>query len=49
MKQATFKNWNLDQLDKAFGLKQVWKSDLMAAWQSFPVEMACFLCHVAPT
>jgi hypothetical protein len=42
MKQATFKIWNLDQLDKAFGLKQVWKSDLMTAWQNFPVEMAYF-------
>jgi hypothetical protein len=39
MKQATFKNWNLDELDKAFGLKQVWKSDLMTAWQNFPVEV----------
>ena len=39
MKQAIFKNWNLDQLDKAFGLKQVWKSDLMTAWQNFSVEI----------
>jgi len=39
MKQATFKGWTLTQLEKAFGLKQVWTSDLMTAWQNFPVEM----------
>jgi hypothetical protein len=39
MKQATFKGWTLTQLEKAFGLKQVWKSDLMTAWQNFPVEI----------
>ena len=29
MKKATFKDWDLDQLDEAFGLKQIWESDLL--------------------
>ena len=39
MKQATFKGWTLTQLEKSFGLKQVWTSDLMTAWQNFSVEI----------
>jgi len=29
MKVATFKEWDLDKLDDAFGLKQIWQSDLI--------------------
>jgi len=32
MKKATFKDWTLTSLDKAFGLKQIWQSDLMDHW-----------------
>jgi hypothetical protein len=42
MKKAIFKDWNLDALDKAFNLKQIWKSDLMSAWQNFPIEIDDF-------
>lgn len=33
MKTATFKEWDLDGLDEAFGLKQVWQSELLDAWE----------------
>lgn len=39
MKQATFKDWDLDQLDEAFGLKQVWKSDLLTQWENCETEI----------
>lgn len=39
MKQATFKDWDLDRLDEAFGLKQVWESDLLAQWENCEVEI----------
>ncbi len=39
MKQATFKDWDLDRLDEAFGLKQVWESDLLAQWENCEIEI----------
>jgi len=39
MKQATFKDWDLDGLDETFGLKQVWESDLLAQWENCEVEI----------
>lgn len=39
MKQATFKDWTLTALEKAFGLKQVWQSELMDNWQQTDVEI----------
>jgi len=40
MKQATFKDWTLTSLDKAFGLKQVWQSKLMDDWEQADVEIS---------
>ncbi len=34
MNSSTFKEWVLDKLDKAFNLKQVWQSELLARWQN---------------
>jgi hypothetical protein len=34
MKSTTFKDWDLDKLDNAFNLKQVWQSELLAQWQN---------------
>ncbi|MCF7987186.1 MAG: hypothetical protein K9L60_06430 [Methylovulum sp.] len=34
MKNTTFKDWDLDKLDNAFNLKQVWQSELLAQWQN---------------
>lgn len=39
MQTATFKEWTLTALEKAFGLKQVWQSDLLDAWQTMPYEI----------
>lgn len=39
MQTATFKEWNLTALEKAFGLKQVWQSDLLDAWQKMPCKI----------
>jgi len=39
MKKATFKEWSLDQLDEAFGLKQIWKSDLLQQWENDTIEI----------
>ncbi len=32
MPTATFKEWNLSALEKAFGIRQVWQFDLLEAW-----------------
>ena len=39
MKKATFKDWDLDQLDEAFGLKQIWESDLLNKWEQTEIEI----------
>jgi hypothetical protein len=39
MKKTTFKDWDLDQLDKAFGLKQIWESDLLQQWEANTIEV----------
>lgn len=33
MKTATFKEWDLDGLDEAFGLKQISQSELLTQWE----------------
>ncbi len=40
MQTATFKDWTLTALDNAFGLKQIWQSDLLDAWQKMPCELS---------
>jgi hypothetical protein len=40
MPTATFKEWNLSALDKAFGLKQVWESDLLKTWEKMPCKIS---------
>ena len=42
MKTATFKQWTLTELDKAFGLKQVWDSVLMQKWENDSEELTAF-------
>src|SRR5574343_608172 len=39
MQTATFKDWTLNRLDKAFGLKQVWQSDLIDQWLDLPYQI----------
>ena len=45
MKKTTFKDWDLDQLDKAFGLKQIWQSDLLNQWENNEAEINEFEKH----
>jgi hypothetical protein len=42
MKTAVFKDWDLTSLDKAFGLEQIWESDLLENWQKIPIEISEF-------
>ncbi|NOQ35363.1 MAG: hypothetical protein GQ569_05640 [Methylococcaceae bacterium] len=44
MKTATFKEWDLDKLDEAFGLSQVFDDDypLLKDWQQTEVEISAF-------
>lgn len=42
MKTATFKEWDLTKLDKAFGLKQIWKCELLSSWQNISIEISDF-------
>jgi hypothetical protein len=42
MQKATFKDWDLDQLDKAFGLKQIWECDVLKQWEHSNVEINDF-------
>ena len=42
MKTATFKQWTLTELDKAFGLKQIWECELMAQWENQEIEVNDF-------
>ncbi len=39
MKKATFKRWDLTSLDKAFGLTQIWKCELLSNWQKMESEI----------
>jgi hypothetical protein len=53
MQKATFKDWDLDQLDKAFGLKQIWECNLLKKWENYAVEINEFekeslLCFQKP-
>jgi hypothetical protein len=40
MNKATFKDWDLDQLDKAFGLKQIWECSLLTQWENQAIEIS---------
>ncbi len=40
MPTATFKDWTLTTLEKAFDLKQVWQSDLLDTWQKMPCKIS---------
>lgn len=42
MKTATFKEWTLTTLDKAFGLRQVWECALMDKWVNREIEIDDF-------
>jgi len=39
MKKAIFKDWTLTTLEDAFGLKQVWNSDLLQQWKNYKTEI----------
>jgi len=39
MKTATFKEWTLTKLDKAFGLHQIWECSLMKKWEDQAIEI----------
>lgn len=39
MKTVNFREWDLDKLEQAFNLKQVWKSDLLSRWENSTVEL----------
>ena len=39
MQKANFKDWDLDQLDKAFGLNQIWECELLKQWELTTVEI----------
>ncbi len=34
MKKANFKDWDLDQIDKAFNLTQIWECALLQQWEN---------------
>ena len=42
MKKATFKDWDLDQLDNAFGLTQIWQCELLKKWENYSCEITAF-------
>jgi len=42
MKKATFKDWTLTQLDKAFGLTQIWQCELLKNWENYSCEITAF-------
>ncbi len=42
MKKATFKDWDLDQLDEAFGLTQIWQCELLKKWETYSCEITEF-------
>jgi hypothetical protein len=42
MKTATFKEWTLTTLDKAFGLRQIWECTLIDKWKNQEIEIDDF-------
>lgn len=40
MKKNTFKEWTLTKLDKAFGLKQVWKCEVLEDWERMQLPIS---------
>jgi hypothetical protein len=42
MKKLTFKDCSLTQLDKAFGLTQIWQCELLKKWENNSCEITAF-------
>lgn len=42
MTKATFKEWTLTKLEKAFGIKQVWESAIMQEWEQMTADISEF-------
>jgi hypothetical protein len=42
MKTVNFREWDLDKLEQAFDLKQVWESDLLSCWENGVAEVNGF-------
>ncbi len=42
MEKSTFSKWTLTKLEKAFELKQVWKSAIMEEWEQMTAEISEF-------
>lgn len=42
VKTVNFREWDLDKLEQAFNLKQVWESDLLSSWENGVVEINDF-------
>ncbi len=40
MQTEVFKNWTLTKLDDAFGLCQIWTSELLSKWQNIQIEIS---------
>ncbi len=39
MKSVTFREWDLDKLEQAFELQQIWESELLTRWENGNVEI----------
>jgi hypothetical protein len=42
MKNSTFKDWTLTTLEDAFGLQQIWESDLLQQWKNNDTQITDF-------
>jgi hypothetical protein len=42
MQTVNFRNWDLDKLEQTFGLKQIWESPLLSAWENEKLELNAF-------
>jgi hypothetical protein len=40
MKKVAFRDWTLTTLDKAFGLKQIWRSPVMEEWEGMEIPLS---------
>jgi hypothetical protein len=40
MKKAAFRDWTFTKLDKAFGLKQIWRSPVMEEWEGMEIPLS---------
>ena len=37
--RSNFKEWNLDKIEEAFGLKQIWQSDILDELINHPYQL----------